>query len=369
MTTTTIAPTTRTRVGTDVKLGGLGGDLDRFPGAPETAEFAFAILDDVVGAGLDGLRFRTLDELAPTLDAGFLREVGQRATELGLYVDMGLGKVNPYMTAELPRVRDLGDGSYLAGMERMVEACAANGWTETWTAVGGYKPYPGVFFTDRFRTDAPWPDQLDATVRFLNRLAPALRANGVHLNIETHEEIATSELLRIIEEVGEDVIGVCLDPANLLVRGEPPREAIARVAPYVRSTQLRDAALFRLPEGGIARFIAPCGLGVVDWPETLRLLLSHRPDLDLTIEGIGGIRAEMPVLPEDPTWRAASPYADDAMVAELYRLTDEHEARATAGAAEALADLRRPVPDRAAHARFVAACADHLRTTLKEISL
>ena len=241
--------------------------------------------------GLDGVNVRTLDELSPTLDAAELADFAQLADELDLYVEMGVGKVNPYMTSELPRVRDLGNGSYLAGMERMIETCAAHGWTETWSAVGGYKPYPGIYFTDRFRSDTDWTDQLASIEKFLLRLAPALRANGVRLNLETHEEITTFELIRLIESVGDDVVGICLDPANLAVRAEVPLDGIARIAPYVHTTQLRDAALWRIDDG-IARFISPCGEGVIDWDAALGLVLAHNPDINLTIEGIGPVRAD-----------------------------------------------------------------------------
>jgi len=351
--------TTPNRIGTDVKF--MGGTTHWGDGVQA--------LRAVKAAGLDGVNLRTLDELSPRLDRAELDDFAAAAEELGLYVEMGVGKVNPYMTAELPRVRDLGGGSYLAGMERMIETCAAYGWTETWTAIGGFKPYPGLFFTDRFRTDTDWADQLRATEVFLKRLAPALRANGVRLNLETHEEITTFELLRLIEAVGDDVLGVCLDPANLAVRAEVPLEAVARIAPFVRTTQLRDAALIRTRDEHtgqevISRFIAPCGDGVIDWDQLLGILLAHNPAINLTIEGIGAVRAEMRLHTEHPIWQAGHPDLTPGSLAELHRLAEDYERRADAGAAETLEQLRalRPAPDE--HDRFVARCADHLRERL-----
>jgi sugar phosphate isomerase/epimerase len=347
-----------TRVGTDVKLVGgssLWGD-------------AHEALDAVAAAGLEGVLFRTIDEISATLDRGALGEVAAHARELGLYVEMGVGKVNPYMTAELPRVRDIGEGSYLLGMQRMVAACAEHGWSQTWTALGGFKvQYQGLYITDRFRAEAPWGDQLAATAKFLHKLAPALRDAGVSLNIETHEEVTSFELVRLVEEVGPDVLGICLDPANLAVRGEVPDDGIARVAPYVRTTQLRDAALVPVP-GGIARFLAPCGDGVVDWDAALRALLAARPEIDLTIEGIGPVRAEMPILDGDPTWRAGHPDLTDDELVRLRLAAQEYLARADAGEAETLDELRAPRPARAAHEEFVARSAAHLRATLAALT-
>ncbi len=347
------------RVGTDVKF---------MNGTTIWGDGVHA-LRAVHAAGLEGVNLRTLDELSPTLDTAELDDFAAAAAELGLYVEMGVGKVNPYMTAELPRVRDLGNGSYLAGMERMIETCAYYGWTETWTAIGGFKPYPGLFFTDRFRSDTDWADQLAATERFLLKLAPALRANGVRLNLETHEEITTFELLRLIEAVGDDVLGVCLDPANVAVRAEVPMEAIARIAPFVRTTQLRDAALLRThdehtDQDVISRFIAPCGEGVIDWDQALGILLAHNPELNLTIEGIGAVRAEMRLHTEHPTWLAGHPDLTAEALAELHRLAAAYQERADAGEAETLDQLRafRPAADE--HDRFVAVSAAHLRERL-----
>jgi sugar phosphate isomerase/epimerase len=352
MTENTLTRTTTTRVGVDVKF---------MNGTTAWGSWADA-LRTVSAMGLEGVNVRTLDELSPTLDRAELADFAQLAAELDLYVEMGVGKVNPYMTAELPRVRDLGSGSYLAGMERMLDTCAEFGWTETWTAIGGYKPYPGIFFTDRFRTDTDWADQLAATERFLLKLAPALRATGVRLNLETHEEITTFELLRLIDAVGDDALGVCLDPANLAVRAEVPLEAIARIAPHVRTTQLRDAALW-VTEEGISRFIAPCGEGVIDWDVALAEVLDANPGINLTIEPIGQVRAEMKLHTADPVWQAGHPDLTDAALAELTALAEAYEARALAGDAETIEQLRALRPAEAIN-DFALRCASHLRAVL-----
>lgn len=316
--------------------------------------------------GFDGVNVRTIDELSPTLDPGELRDFAQLSRELGLYVEMGVGKVNPYMTAELPRVRALGEGSYLAGMQRMIEACAEHGWLEAWTAVGGFKPYRALYATDRFRTDTDWTAQLAATERFLQSLAPVLRDNGVHLDLESHEEITSFELLRLIDAVGDDVLGVCLDPANLAVRGELPNEGIRRLAPHVRSTQLRDIALWEV-NGGLSRFLAPCGQGLIDWDDALEVLLGASPALHLTIEGIGAVRAEMTLHPDDGAWLAGHPDLVPDELARLRAQAADYERRAIAGDVETLDELRALRPDRQAHDAFVADSAMHLRTRIAEL--
>src|SRR5262245_53363998 len=73
--------------------------------------------------GMAGVFFRTVLDMAPDLDPGLLREVRACADELGLYLEAGLGKVNPYAMPEAPELRAVGDGDTLLGFRRMIEAC------------------------------------------------------------------------------------------------------------------------------------------------------------------------------------------------------------------------------------------------------
>ncbi|BAS16810.1 xylose isomerase domain protein TIM barrel [Arthrobacter sp. Hiyo8] len=75
--------------------------------------------------------------------------------------------------------------------------------TDLWVACANYqRGMPGYYVFDRFRTDAPWADQLVAIEKFLRLLAPVARDHGVHMNIETHEEITSYEIVRLVEAVG-----------------------------------------------------------------------------------------------------------------------------------------------------------------------
>ncbi|WP_052226609.1 sugar phosphate isomerase/epimerase family protein [Microbacterium mangrovi] len=344
-----------TRIGSDVKF---------HDGTTLLGGTPLETLAAVRALGFEGILVRTVDEAFPTLDAGAVREFAAEAAHQGMFVQLGLGKVNPFMTAELPRIRDLGDGSYLDGMVRLIDLCAEHGWTEAWTATGGFKhDLPAPFGFDRFRTDVSWSDQLVAISRFLQRLAPALRANGVRLNLETHEEITTFEIVRLIEQVGEDVLGVCLDPGNLMVRGEPVMDAVHRVAPYTHMTHLRDAVLVGV-DGGISRFLAPVGAGVIDWDELVDALLTAQPDLDLAIEGIGGSRAEMTLNPRDEYWRSMHPDLTEADVTELERLVDEYPARADRGTVECVDVLRARPPARTDYIEFLQRSHDALRAAI-----
>lgn len=334
----------------------VGTDSSKFPGAAE--HDAPWLLDQAAALGLDGVFFRSLFELSAKLDTGELRDVAQHASDLGLRLEAGAAKVNPYASPEAPEIRALGHGDYLAGITSIVRAAAAAGITELWTATANYHfTLPGFHACDRFRTDVTWEMQLEATAAFLHRLSPVLRDTGVHLNIETHEEITSFEVVRLVEEVGPDVLGITFDTANVLVRGEDPLAAAARVAPYVRSTHVRDAALSFTAEG-ISRFLVPVGDGVIDWAALLAPICDS--EVMLSIEGITRSRGEMALYIHDPTWQQGHPDLTVAEILEVVRLTRDYEARAAAGLVPDLERLRH-LPRPGESLEFIRTSAQRLR--------
>jgi len=314
----------------------LGIDWQKLPEA--TKRGPLARLDHVREMGLGGIFFPTVLDMSPTLDRGFLHELRARADELGLYLEAGLGKINPYCSAEATELRAAGNGDILAGLTRMIECAAGIGCHELWISPGNFKgQFPGRFANDRFRTDIDWSDQLAAMEKVMRRLAPVLRAHGSHMNMETHDEITSFEILRLIEAVGEDVTGAVFDTANGLQRGEHPVWAARRLARHVRQTHIKDAYVARAP-GGLDFQGRACGEGIVDFAAILPILAAANPDLNLSLEMAASCedkpRAANPrqcIQIDDPVWRAAHP---DLTVEELeayMALVDGYEARITSG--------------------------------------
>jgi sugar phosphate isomerase/epimerase len=297
-----------------------------------------ASLDHVKELGLGGLFFPTVLDMSPTLDNGALREIRAKADELGLYLEAGVGKINPYCSAEAPELRAIGDGDIMLGFSRMIEASAAIGCLELWISPGNFKSeYRGRLANDRFRTDVTWDEQLLAIEKVLLKLAPVARANGVHLNMETHDEITSFEILRLIEKVGEDCMGVVFDTANGLQRGEHPVYAARRVAPYVRQTHIKDAYVGRAP-GGLDFQTRPVGKGIVDFATIISILAKANPDLSLSLEVAASVRDKprkanprQCIQIDDPIWRAAHPDLNTEELAAYMATVDTFEARVKSG--------------------------------------
>ncbi|MGO7637746.1 sugar phosphate isomerase/epimerase family protein [Rhizobium leguminosarum] len=315
----------------------LGIDSIKLPEAKKRGPLAS--LDHVKELGLAGIFFSTALDMSPDLDSGLLREIRAKADDLGLYLESGIGKINPYCSAEEPALRAAGGGDIIAGFTRMIEASAAIGCHELWVAPGNFKSeYRGRLANDRFRTDVTWEEQLLGIEKVLRKLAPVARANGAHMNIETHDEITSFEILRLIEKVGADCVGVVFDTANGLQRGEHPVFAAKRLAPYIRQTHVKDAYVGRAP-GGLDFQTRPVGGGIVDFAAILPILAEANPALNLSLEVAQSV-ADKPrranprqcIEIDDPIWRAGHPDLTADELAAYMAMVDAYEKRVVSGA-------------------------------------
>jgi sugar phosphate isomerase/epimerase len=292
----------------------VGIDGRKYPGASQLS--AVELIERCARDGHAGVFFRTLLDVSPSLDSGVIRDCRHTADDLGLYLEVGFGHINPFNSAEDNAIRACGDGDYLLGARKIIEAAASIKCRHLWASLASYQRSEwGVRAIDRFRTDVTWDEQLEYSSRTFERLGPFLRDNGATLAVETHEEVTSHELARMADRVGADIMSVTFDSANTVLRGEDPHAVARRLAPLVAKTHLRDITLMR-HDGQIYRRIAPCGDGVIDWRAILTTLLAENPDLNLTIENATD-HAWSALYTQNPVWRAGHPDLDEAELETL----------------------------------------------------
>lgn len=117
---------------------------------------------------------------------------------------------------------------------------------------------------------------LDEAAGMLDEVLPEFEAAGVTLALETYEQVPTADLVGLIQRVGSDRLGICLDPANVVAGLELPKDAVERCAPLTRNIHAKDFAFAR--QDGWVGFTysgAPMGEGLHDYPH---LLDTVRPD-------------------------------------------------------------------------------------------
>jgi sugar phosphate isomerase/epimerase len=306
-------------------------------GAPREA-LAFASR-----AGFDGVLFATPRSVSPALDASELADTRQRAAELGLYLETGIGCLGPFGD---PQER-------LAELETQIGASLALGCDSFFAYTRSERRHATVSHADQLAT-------IEATLR---ALVPLLRDQGARLNLKTHEDLSSHEVLRLVDAAGPDVVGVSLDVANLVVRSEDPVAATRRLAPYVHQTHLEDVALFFV-EDGLRRRLRPCGAGILDWSAILAVLVASSPTRHLTLEQHRG-RFDADVF--EPAWFDTEPHASARELGVLVHAAYECELRAARGAGPSLLDLEVEPPAAVRRAELVESAA-HLRSILDTIT-
>lgn len=210
--------------------------------------------------GFEGIQFDEACYLGT--DAGKLRDIVSLAREKGLYTYASVDVVNYLVHKTTPQ-----ENAKLITEE--IKTFSKVGWHELRTRTGGLE--------DR------GPKSRAAAVEVMKLLRPVLEDFGSRINFENHGDCTTSELIRMIEEVGDDIMGINFDTANTLVHAEDPVLAAKRCVKYIHSTHAKDGILF-FTKNGITRQSRPAGQGVVDWDMLLPILYAQDKDLPISVE-------------------------------------------------------------------------------------
>lgn len=127
-------------------------------------------------------------------------------------------------------------------------------------------------------TDPGYPPVVEA----IREVAQYCAGRGVGFWFETGQETPVV-LLRTIQRVGTDNLGINLDPANLILYGKGnPIDALDVIGPYVRNVHVKDG-LYPTDGDHLGREV-PVGQGKVRFPEFLKRLREIGFDGELIIE-------------------------------------------------------------------------------------
>ncbi|MDH7570920.1 MAG: sugar phosphate isomerase/epimerase family protein [Armatimonadota bacterium] len=309
----------------------------------------YAVLDFLEQHGFEGAQLGTLRSLSPTLDQGELKEFRAEADRRGLYTHVSVPGCNPHLMRGSVE-------EHQAELARQIEIAATCGWHELHASLGSGP--------ERYEHPVPWAQHLADSAAFLERLSPVLRHHGSRIDLETHGDVTTFELVRLIERVGPDTTGICLDTANVLCHAEDPVLAARRAAPYTHLTHAKDALLF-FSARGYTRQGRPPGEGCLEWEPIVAALAAHAPGLPLSIEDHKWL-FEFAVFEEE--WLALHPDLTCAELMKVIRLTVECERRIASGA------LQNPlayeeIPYTQQMMERLNAGRDHLRAIVKRLGV
>ena len=252
---------------------------------------AFQHLDYASELGLDNVHFSERRFLT-SLSEDYLRSLRRHAIDRGLTIEIGMMSFDKHARSFNP---DLGSGTQQ--LIDMARAAKLVGSPIVRCLLGSAEDRIGPVAFDQ---------HIEESILTLKAAGPVARDLGIKFAVENHGgvDLLARELLAIIEEVGFDVVGACLDTGNPVYGGEDPVLSAEILGPYVISTHVRDSRVWAVEDGAMAQWV-PAGQGQVDLRRIVQILAEQAPDAPVDLEIItGGGPRHIPYLnAESDFWR------------------------------------------------------------------
>lgn len=147
----------------------------------------------------------------------------------------------------------------------------------------GWLGAPNITTHVGFIPEQPSYPEYRGVVQAVKHVADYCKSKGIGFNFETGQETPVT-LMRVIKDIGNDNLGINLDPANLLMYGRGnPVDALDVFKGYIRGVHVKDGdyASGDFYELGRERVV---GEGTVNYPVFLPKLLAQGYTGDLYIE-------------------------------------------------------------------------------------
>lgn len=260
------------------------GEIRRYEADDGRRWTVWDFIDRSITLGVDGVSLETC--FMPSLDEGFLRDLRARLDEASLERVLAWGH---------PHGLHMGTSPEAAEDLRCHFRSAEILGSSIMRIVVGSPRYRGV---------EPPKAQITRLVPIVRDLASEAAGRGLSLAIENHCDFTASELLDLLNRVGEKNLGVNLDTANLVRLGDDLLAAVTLLAPLALATHVKDLII---PEGSRGNPSAPwpcvpLGRGELDIRSVVAMLRDANYSGMLAVE-----MAEMhPSFPDEDTAVAES---------------------------------------------------------------
>ena len=133
-----------------------------------------------------------------------------------------------------------------------------------------------------YMPENPYDELYPEVITALKHIVGKCARNGQYFLFETGQETPVT-LLRAIQDIGMENVGINLDPANLIMYGKAnPVDALDVFGKYVRGVHGKDG-LYPTDGRELGQEV-PIGEGKVDFPRFIARLKECGYDGDITIE-------------------------------------------------------------------------------------
>ncbi len=208
-----------------------------------------------VGAGGVQMNLKIRDE-------DYNSEVRRKADTYGMFVE---GSVS--LPKNLPDIERF---------EAALRTAGQAGAKVTRTAIGGRR-YEQFSSREQFEAVAA------RTWKSLESAAPVAARQRMKLAIENHKDWRIDQMLGMLNRLGSEYVGVCIDTGNSFALLENPMEVVKAYAPVGFAAHLKDMAVAEYEEGFLLADV-PLGAGLLDLPEMVRIMRKANPDINFSLE-------------------------------------------------------------------------------------
>lgn len=198
----------------------------------------------------------------------------------------------------------------------------------------------------RKKLGRPWIQHVEHCVSVLKKVAPQCRDNGLKIALENHQDLDSSDLLRIVEKVGDGVVGVNFDIGNAFSLCEDPLMFIRKLGPLIINIHLKDYKIFQ-KEGGFYLVRCALGDGAVDFKAVLPLLAKVSPVAKMVIE-LGALQARKVLWLEPGFWEEIQPRNNEELT-RFFQLLEKRALRVGNDSWKTPWERVAPAPDVAAY--------------------
>ena len=249
------------RLAANVELGSVDGSVGGNQFTP------VQYLDHFASLGLTW----AMISLPPAMlgDEAAVRQVKDHADRLGLKLQLAFGTMCPSARAFNPK-----NGTLEEQVGRALRASQIFGARCMRCILGGDPERPQIEM------------HIDNMVTAVRALRPRIVDSGIKLAVENHGgDLQAREMKAMIEAVGTDIMGVCLDSGNPVWMLEDPHLTLEMLIPYAETCHIRDSAVWKVPEGIAVRWVN-MGEGTVDIDGWIRKFVAARPGMPIIFENL-----------------------------------------------------------------------------------
>ena len=202
-------------------------------------------------------------------DETTVRQVREHADRLGIKLQLAFGSVCPSS-----RSFNAQNGTLEEQIGRALKASQIFGATCMRCVLGGDPERPQIDM------------HIDNMVKAVRGIRSRIVDSGIKLAVENHGgDLQAREMKMMIEAVGPDVMGVCLDSGNPVWMLEDPHMTLEMLIPYAATCHVRDSAVWKVPEGIAVRWVN-MGDGNVDIDGWIRKFIQAKPGMPIIFENL-----------------------------------------------------------------------------------